>query len=459
MDSIRKNFKESVRMMERAQKSVIGGANSTMRVLPYQLPMFIKQADGCTIWDVDGNELIDLNMAYGPLIFGHKSPLIIKAIKEELKKRGTTLGFPHELSHLTAELIKKSFPSIELLRFASTGTEVTQTAVRLARAYTGKSHLVLFEGHYHGSTDSVFHKYHAPIGDLEQAQPFKVIPATEGMGGAPSNAFVLPWNDSEALINLLEEKGDLIAAVIMEPVMGNAGIIPPLPEYLQKVREITQKHKVILIFDEVITCFRIARGGAQERYGVQSDLTTLSKAMNGGMPVTAIGGKKGIMQLIEKGKVFHGGVYSGHPAGMAATLAVQQEFEEKGYEIYELLERNSNLLGDGVKDIFNRLGVPVLIQNVGAMLSFSFINCKGLKSVNNYREIKQVALPERNIHFQHKLQEAGVFIHPNHFEPWYLSTTHTADVVELVLKRIEKTAKKINWNKDIQTGIQKEMLK
>lgn len=432
-------------LIDNAKEHVAGGTDSTMRLLSYQLPLVIKRAEGVSIWDAEGNELIDMNMGYGPLIFGHRSPVVINAIMEELNLRGTVLGFIHELSSEAAALIKKSIPSMELMRFSSSGTEVDQTAVRLARAYTNRNHIVLFEGHYHGSSDSVFHKYHAEIADLEKAGIANAVPGTEGMGGAPRNVFVLPWNDTEAVRKLFEEKGETIAAVIMEPVMGNAGVIPPKPNFLQDVREITKSYGALLIFDEIITGFRVARGGAQERYGVQSDITTISKAMNGGIPISAVGGRKEIMNLLVEGKVFHGGVYSGNPMCLAATIAVQKEYERNGADIYKGLEERSNGLKQGLMDIFAGLDVPVVVQNVGAMISMAFVDSDEVTAFTNYRDIKARANVKKYIKFQNELQREGVYIHPNQFEPWYMSTLHTSDVVEKVLYKIEGVGRKINW--------------
>lgn len=435
------NYK-SEEILNRARMSVAGGENSSMRVPIYHLPTVIEKADGVYVWDADGNKLIDMNMGYGPLIFGHKSPIVVQAIERELKIRGTTLGFPHELSHKAAELIKKSYPSIDKLRFTSTGTESVQTAIRLARTFTKRKHIVMFEGHYHGSSDSVFHAYHAPVDQLESSI-FNAIPGTKGMGGAPYNSYVLPWNNLEHLEAFLLANRDEIAAVIMEPVMGNAGTIEPLPGFLQAVRRLTTEIGALLIFDEIITGFRIARGGAQERYGVKSDITLLSKAMNGGVPTALVGGRKEIIDLITDQIVFHGGVYSGNPMCMAATLATQEEYEKNHLIIYNQLEFSSNLLAVGIRNIFSKLSIPVVVQNVGAMLNFWFVNTEDKTQFTNYREVRSYTNHEKFIKFQHLLQKNGVYVHPNHFEPWYMSTCHTEEIINEVLDKIEQSAKEL----------------
>lgn len=433
-------------LLARARQSVAGGESSTMRVLPYHLPLVIERTEGAHIWDVDGNRLIDMNMAYGPLIFGHRNPLILNAVRHELDRRGTILGFPHELSHQAAELIKKSFPSVDRLRFSSSGTEVVQTAVRLARAFTSRPKIVVFEGHYSGSSDAVFHKYHASLEELQRSGPDRALPGTAGMGSAPAGAHVLPWNDVGALYDFFSAHGPDIAAVLMEPVMGNAGVIPPRDGYLAAVRELTHAHGTVLIFDEIITGFRVARGGAQERFGVRPDLTTLSKAMNGGMPVSAVCGRDDILALLSDGTVFHGGVYSGNPLGLAATVAVQEEFDRRGTEIFAALEASSMRLVAGLKSIFARRGVPVVVQNVGAMLSLSFMQAPTSERIESYRDAKRLASAERYIQFQHAAQAAGVYFHPNLFEPWYISTAHTSAVVDEVLERLDGVAEAFAWH-------------
>ena len=434
-------------LLDRARRSVAGGASSTMRVLPYHLPLVVDRAEGPHIWDADGNRLVDLNMAYGPLIFGHRPPLIVEALQRELSRRGTVLGFPHRLSHEVAELVKKSMPSIHKLRFASSGTEVLQTAVRLARAHTGREMIVLFEGHYHGSSDAVFHRYHASAEELDSTAPNEPLSGTAGMTGAPAGAYLLPWNDAGALEALLARHGERIAAVLMEPVMGNAAVVPPADGYLQAARALTRKHGALLIFDEVITGFRVARGGAQQRYGVAADITTLSKALNGGVPVSAVGGRAEVMELLADGTVFHGGVYSGNPLGLAAALAVQQEYDRRQAQIYRALELAGRSLAAGLSRIFAAHGVPALIQRVGPMLGLTFLrDDPGTEGIQSYRRVLEVSRPRRRILFQQAAQAAGVYLHPNQFEPIYLSTAHTPEVIEEVLQRLDHVAGALDWD-------------
>ena len=415
-----------------------------MRVLDYHLPLMIERAEGVHVWDVSGKRLIDMNMGYGPLVFGHRPRFLINAIRDEMEQRGTILGFPHERSHQVAELIKKSFPSIDLMRFTSTGSEAGQTAVRLARAYTKRTKIVLFEGHYHGSTDSVFHRYHASPEQLAAREPHEVIAGTQGMNGAPHNAYLIPWNNIEALTDLLQRDPD-IAAVIMEPVMGNGGVIPPAPGYLQAVRKLTNDYGIVLIFDEVISGFRVARGGAQERYGVQADITMLAKAMGGGVPVGAVGGRAEIMQQLVNGTVFHGGVHSGNPFSMAGALATQQAYEQNGEAIYGLLEENTKRLADGLYKIFAEINVPIHIQHVGSLFSLQIMDNAEEPVPQHYRSIASTTTPERFIRFQQAVQRAGVYFHPNRYEPWFISTLHTQEVMEEALAIIQDVAHNLDW--------------
>lgn len=435
----------SAKMMKEIKKHIAGGASSTMRVLPYHKPLVISKAKDEKVWDMDNNELIDYNMAYGPLIFGHRSEIVNNAIKNELDIRGAVIGYPVELYNHVGELIKDAYPSIDLLRFSSSGTEVDQTAIRLARTFTGRTNIVLFEGHYHGSSDSLFHKYGAEYDELVSNSDFRSLPGTNGMGGAPHNAYSLPWNDLELLDSFLKDKGHTIAALIMEPVMGNSGVIPPKKEFLKGVRKLADKYGIVLIFDEVITGFRIARGGAQQRYDVSADITTFSKALTGGFPVSAIGGKQEIMELLINGQVFHGGVYSGNPLGLAVTYATQSEYKNNEKTIYSHLEEGSNRLAKGIKDIFDEVGIEMIVQNVGAMISLRFLKDGTDGQINDYRDFISKTDPIKFILFQHDLQDEGVYIHPNQIEPLYFSMCHTDKVVDVTLEKIRKVAKNINF--------------
>ena len=301
----------SARMLERGRRSIAGGDSSTMRVLPYHLPLVADRGEGARVWDVDGVEYIDLNMAFGPLLLGHRPRRVIEAVIEQISERGSQLGFPTEITIRVAEKIKRLFPSMELLRFANSGTEACASAVRLARTYTGRRKLVMFEGHYHGWSEAVFNRYHAPLADLPAAGYGPAIPGTTGMSDSVADVIVVDWNNIDALERCLGEHGSDVAGVIMEPVMANAGLNLPRDGYLQSVRELAQDHGALLIFDEVITGMRVAPGGAQEHYLVTPDITVISKSVGGGYPVAAFGSSAEIMKVIAAGPLFHGGSFLG----------------------------------------------------------------------------------------------------------------------------------------------------
>ncbi len=432
----------SEQLLERARQSIAGGDNSTMRVLPYHLPLVATRGEGSRIWDADGQQYVDLNMAYGPLIFGHRPPAIIDRVVRQLTESGSQLGFPAEVSVRVAEKVKTLFPHIELLRFSSTGTEAIVAALRLARTFTGKRYIIAFEGHYHGSSDNIFNRYHAPLADLPTGAYAPALPGTLGMNGAPRDVLVCRWNSPEALEECLSDHAGEVAAVIMEPVMGNGGVVPPNPGFLEMARSATHDHDALLIFDEVITGMRVAPGGAQQRFNVEADITILSKALGGGFPISALGSTREIMQCIVEGRLFHGGVYSGNTMVMAAADAVLDEVERDGEALYQHLESVSATLARGVDEIFTRLGIPHQVQFVGPMVSM-LLTRDDVGPLTSYREVRRHCDFDKYIRFQHQLQQSGVYFHPNQFEPLFLSTAHSHDDIALVLERIEDGARAV----------------
>jgi glutamate-1-semialdehyde 2,1-aminomutase len=430
----------SERLLDRARDSIAGGDNSTMRVLPYHLPLVAVRGDGSRIWDADGREYLDLNMAYGPLIFGHRPPHVIEAVVKQLTESGSQLGFPAELTARVGEMVKQLYPHIELMRFSSTGSEAIVAALRLARVFTGRRYVIAFEGHYHGSSDGIFHRYHAPIEDLPTGPYGPAIPGTLGMNGAPHDVLVCRWNSPEALEKCLSDHADDVAAVIMEPVMGNAGVIAPNQDFLEIARAITHEYGALLIFDEVITGMRVAAGGAQERYGVEADITVLSKALGGGFPISAVGSSRDIMQSIVEGRLFHGGVYSGNTLVMSAAEASLAEITRSGASMYRRLEDVSGEFARGVREIFSRLRIPHQVQQVGPMVSM-LLTHRDVDSLTNYRDVRRYCDADKYIRFQHHLQRTGVYFHPNQFEPRFFSTAHTLDDVGFALERIADAAR------------------
>jgi len=423
-------------ILARARQAIAGGDSSNMRVLPYHIPLVADYGDGPYVWDVEGRQYIDLNMAYGPLIFGHRAEKIIDAVSYQIGKFGSQLGFPTEISVRVAEKLKQLFPGMELVRFSSTGTEACASATRLARAFTGRNKLIAFEGQYHGWSDAVFHRYHADLDDLPESGYGSALPGTLGMNGNPHNLIVVEWNNAERLAAALAEHGPEVAAVIMEPIAGNSGLIPPEPGYLAQARDLAHQHGGLLIFDEVISGLRVAAGGAQQLYGVRPDITIVSKALGGGFPVAAFGARAEIMNLIASRQVFHGGVYSGNAAVMAASEAVLDEIISQGDVLYEQLNGLGEMLAVGMGDVLSRHGIAHVVHQVGPIVSV-FLTHEPAGRLTNYRAVRRACDFEGFIRFQHAMQNRGVYFHPNQFESMFLSTAHTEELLGIVLDRVE----------------------
>jgi glutamate-1-semialdehyde 2,1-aminomutase len=431
---------KSSQMLERGRRSIAGGDSSTMRVLPYHIPLVAERGEAAHLWDIDGNEYVDLNMAYGPLLLGHRPKPVVDAVVRQITERGSQLGFPTEITIRVAEKLKRLFPSMELLRFANSGTEACASAIRLARAYTGRRKLVIFEGHYHGWSEAVFHRYHAPL-DMLPAEGFgPAIPGTHGMTDAIADVVCVSWNDLDALERCFAAHGDEIAAVMMEPVMGNGGVNLPRDGYLQAVREMVSDNNSLLIFDEVITGMRVAPGGAQEHYLVTPDITVASKAMGGGYPVAAFGASAEIMQTIVSGRVFHGGVYSGNAVVMAAAEAVLDHVLANKQAVYSRLHELGNRLASGLKEIMSRLGVAHHVHHLGPLVSL-LLTKEHVEQLANYRDVRRHCDFDRYIALQHHAQRSGVYFHPNQFEPMFLSTAHTDEDIATALNRFEDGAR------------------
>jgi glutamate-1-semialdehyde 2,1-aminomutase len=408
-----------------------------MRVLPYHLPLVAERGDGSRIWDANGDEYLDLNMAYGPLIFGHRPRHVLDAVIQQIDQSGSQLGFPTEVATRAAENVQKLFPSMELMRFANSGTEAIASAVRLARAYTARKKLIVFEGHYHGWSEAVFHKYHAPIEQLPAKGYGPALPGTAGFSSAIDEVIVCRWNQPELLEQCLAEYGNDVAALVMEPVMGNGGVIPPREDYLRIARYLATEHDALLIFDEVITGMRIAAGGAQQRYGVTPDITVISKVLGSGFPVAAFGASRELMRLIVDRTVFHGGVFSSNACVMAATEAATAAILESRETMYPRLERLTARLARGMEEILSARKVPHLVQHVGPLLSL-FLTHEPVEAITEYRDVRRHCDFEKFIELQHAMQRRGVYFHPNQFEPMFLSTAHSSDDIALFLDRFEE---------------------
>lgn len=420
---IRRNSEE---LFARAGNSIPGGVNSPVRAFKSVggNPLFIKDAFGSKIHDVDGNEFIDYVASWGPLINGHAHPRIVEVIQRTAEK-GTSYGAPTELEIVLAEKVKQAFPSMQLVRMVSSGTEAVMSAVRLARGYTGREIIVKFEGCYHGHGDSLLVKAGSGLMSLG-------IPECPGIcADLAKNTVTLQYNDERQVREFFKEQGEIVACLIVEPVAGNMGVIPPKPGFLETLREVTSASGALLIFDEVISGFRVAFGGAQDLYKVTPDLTCLGKIIGGGLPVGAYGGKKSIMEMVAPlGAVYQAGTLSGNPLAMAAGIETLSMLKEKG--VYEELERKSDALCQGMKDLVKKAGIAAQFTRVGSMFSMFFTD----QEVVDYPSVK-TCNTQLFTRFFNALLEGGVYIAPSQFEAGFMSTVHSDADIENTLKTVK----------------------
>lgn len=416
-------------LYEKAEKLMPGGVNSPVRAFkPY--PFFTSHAKGSKIHDVDGNVYIDYCLAYGPLMLGHARTEVIEAVREQLEK-GTIYGTPTEAEVRLAELVTSVVPSMEMLRLVNTGTEATMHAIRTARGYTGKDKIVKFEGCYHGAHDYVLVK--AGSGATTFGAPTSL--------GVPEdttkNTIVLPFNDIESLEKAVDQNRGEVAAVIIEPVVGNAGVVLPNDGYLQAVRKITREEGIILIFDEVITGFRLALGGAQEYYGVVPDMTTLGKIMGGGFPIGAFGGKKEIMELISPlGKIYEASTFSGNPVSVIAGLTALNILVENRNTLYKQLEQRAGKIREDLLDIVEDTKVPAQINGIASMFQIFFTD----QPVIDYITAKS-SDKAKFMRYQRELMKQSVFVPPSQFETCFISTAHTNEDVTETLEAMDSAIK------------------
>ena len=417
-------FDQSIAAFERAQKSIPGGVNSPVRAFKSVglNPVFVKKAKGTTITDLDGNQYIDCLASWGPMLFGHAHDQILAAIGEAAAK-GTSFGAPSEYETEMAELIIKMVPSIEMVRMVSSGTEATMSAIRLARGYTGREAFVKFAGNYHGHGDSFLIK--AGSGAMTLG-----IPNSPGITvGTAKDTLMAEYNNLASVEKLFREKGDEIAAVILEPVAGNMGVVVPTKEFLQGLRDLTTQYGALLIFDEVITGFRLAKGGAQEYFGVTPDLTTLGKIIGGGLPVGAYGGRKEIMEMMAPvGPVYQAGTLSGNPLAMAAGITMLKLVEETK-DLYTELERKSAKLEQGIRKNLEAAGVPGVINRVGSMMTLFFTSAK---QVTNLEEAMTADTSKYANYFKLAL-ESGIYLAPSQFECLFVSYAHTDEEIDRMI--------------------------
>jgi glutamate-1-semialdehyde 2,1-aminomutase len=409
---------------------IAGGVSSSMRAQAIPEPLVVQRAKGDRIWDVEGRELLDLNMGYGPHLFGYADPDLAVALAGQLAE-GAMTGLPHRLDQRAGELIARLVPSVEQVRFANSGTEAVASALRLARAATARTQVLTFEGHYHGWSETVLRAgkatFHEPAPDSTTPRP-----GAPGMiPEALAHTVEVPWNDLPALRAAFEAHGERLAAVICEPVMANACVVPPAPGQLEELRALCDRWGAWLIFDEVITGFRVERGGAQERYGVMPDLTVLSKVMGGGVPVAAFGGPRHTMAMLADHRAMHLGVYAGNHMSVRAVVAMLEKIENSP-DIYEQLEKHGSYLEHQLGSVFAELKRPALVSRVGSLLSVSLLR-RMVDLTRGPRVAAQAMDFAAHRVLQIRAQRMGVYFHPSPIEPWFLSTAHSLEDLDRVV--------------------------
>lgn len=417
----------SAGLFDAACRVIPGGVNSTARATwagwtPY--PLFVESGQGSRLRDVDGNEYIDYLLGLGPMIFGHRPPRVTQAVVDFIQQRGTVFALPTADEARLAEKIIAAVPSVDQVRLCNTGTEAVLYATRLARAYTGRRKIIRFEGMYHGFSDGVYWSKHPAI---EKAGPDdRPVPVPQGPGmpkGVEDNLIILPWNDAQVLADTIEREGDNIAAVLTEPVMCNTGCILPRPGYLEAMRELTQQRGIVLIFDEVITGFRLGLAGAQGRLGVRPDLSVFAKGIGGGFPVAAMGGRRDIMALVANGTVSMAGTYSANGIAIAAANAALDELATPG--LYARLDAVSDELRLGLGEVMREAGLPAYVVGLGPLMQVWFAE----KEIHNYRDAERHADQKTFRRWWEGMLARGVLFHPGAYENLFVSTAHTrADV-------------------------------
>ena len=402
----------------KAQKVIPGGVNSPVRAgrAVGIDPPFIQRADGCYLWDADGKRYIDYVCSWGPMILGHRPPEVIQAITDALEN-GTSYGAPTELELNLATMIVETVPSIEMVRMVNSGTEATMSAIRLARGFTGRNMIIKFDGCYHGHTDSCLITAGSGLATFG-------IPGSPGVPEELAKLTIsLPFNSLEAVEIAVEKFGDQIAAIIIEPVAGNMGVVLPEEGFLEGLRRITREHGILLMFDEVITGFRVSPGGAQELYDIMPDLTCLGKIIGGGLPVGAYGGRRDIMSHIApEGNVYQAGTLSGNPLAMAAGTATLMILKNK--EVYEKLEEKSRFLFSGLRDAAKKAGVDIVINRVGSMGALFFTK----HPVVDFSSVKETETSKYTPFYKEMLAQR-IYLAPSPFEALFVSLAHNEEIM------------------------------
>src|SRR6266487_3831289 len=428
------NISNSEELFSRAQQSIPGGVNSPVRAFKSVggTPIFIKSAKGAYLYDEDGNKYIDYINSWGPMILGHAYDPLIKAIQEKVSD-STSFGAPTELEIEMAELIKSMAPNVDLIRMVSSGTEACMSALRLARGFTARNKFIKFEGCYHGHADAFLVKAGSGVATFN-------IQTVPGVTSSISNdTLTAPYNNLSAVEKLVSENKDGIAAIIIEPVAGNMGCIPPLPGYLEGLRRICDEEKIIFILDEVMTGFRLAQGGAQERLKINADLVTYGKVIGGGMPVGAFGGKKEILQHIAPlGNVYQAGTLSGNPIAMIAGYTLLRALKQH-QSIYSELEEKTSYLHDGLDKVLKETNISFVINQVGSMISLHFSE----RPVTDFVSAASANTQTFN-YFFHCMLKRGVYLPPSAFESWFVCNSLTKEDIDYTINAAKESLQEIS---------------
>lgn len=422
-----KHFSRSKKLFKVAQRYLPGGVNSPVRAFKAVggTPLFIKRGRGSRIYDEDGNEFIDYVCSWGPLILGHSHPRVVAAIKKAVG-RGSSFGAPTELETILAKMVCEAMPSIEMVRFVNSGTEATMSAIRLARAFTSRNRVMKFAGCYHGHSDGLLAKAGSGMATLG-------IPSCPGVPATvTAETLVAPYNNLKAVEQLLKDFASDIAAVIVEPIAGNMGVVLPKPGFLKHLRGLTRKYGALLIFDEVITGFRVAYGGAQSLYNIAPDLTCLGKIIGGGLPIGAYGGRKEIMEMVAPfGPVYQAGTLAGNPVAMTAGIETLNILRQS--KVYDRLERKSSLLEKGIIQAATEAKVDIQLARVGSIFTIFFTK----EPVTAYENAAN-ADSERYARFFHQMLSHGVYLPPSQFEAAFVSVAHTDQDIQVTVDAANK---------------------
>ena len=421
------SYERSRNLYDRALNIIPGGVNSPVRACKSvgTKPVFINHAEGCMVFDEDGNGYIDYIGSWGPMILGHAHPAVVEALSSVLKK-GTSFGAPTELEIKLAEMLIDAVPSMDMVRMVNSGTEATMSAIRLARGFTKRDTIIKFDGCYHGHADALLVEAGSGVATLS-------IPGSPGVPKSfVAHTLSLPYNDIDSVSEIMKTKGEKIACIIVEPVAGNMGLVTPVNGFLQALRDLTEKSGSLLIFDEVMTGFRVAHGGAQSVYGISPDLTCLGKIIGGGLPVGAYGGRRDIMEYIApQGPVYQAGTLSGNPLAMAAGIATLTQLNASGF--YEALDEKTKRLAAGLKDASEKAGIKAKLTRAGSMLGLFFTD----RDVMNFEDAKTSDLKMFSDYYKGMLKE-GIYLAPSQFEALFVSAAHDTAHIDKTIRAAEK---------------------